>query len=161
MPATVTLSTTTLSAPVDEHDGIVSLASTSGVISGRRLYVDGEVMTVLALLTSPMVKVIRGVDGTKGAAHPTSATVYIAEPHQLYSKDPVGAPPNAVAVSPWINVTNGSLWFAQGDNAASNLPPGTPPGDFQTVRWWQQRTTTYGEGPLGVRTTTYDPTSST
>jgi hypothetical protein len=161
MPATVTLSTTTLTAPVDEHQGIVSLASTSGVIAGRRLYVDGEVMTVLALLTSPLVKVIRGVDGTRGAAHPPSATVYIAEPHQLYTKDPVGAPPNAVAVSPWINVIKGKLWFAQGDNAASNLPIGTPPGDFQTVRWWQEMTTTHGDGALGVSTTTLDPTSST
>lgn len=161
MPATVTLSTTTLSAPADAHQSIVNLTSTSGVTPGLRLYVDGEVMTVLTLLTSPMVKVIRGVDGTRGAAHPTSTTVYIAEAHQLYSKDPVGAPPDAILVSPWINVIDRRVWLAQGDTVASNLPIGELPASNQTVRWWQLQTTDYGVGSLGVRTTTLDPTSST
>lgn len=118
-------------------------------------------MTVLALLTDPMVKVIRGSDSTRAVGHPPSTTVYIAEAHQLYSKDPVGTPPGAIAVSPWINIENGAIWFAQGDSQASNLPTGTPPADYQSNRWWQMQTTTHSVTSFGVRTTTLDPTAST
>lgn len=151
MPATVTLSTTTLSAPLDAHEGVAVLASVSGLSPGVRLYVDRELMTVLRVGVGTQVYIIRGVDGTAGAAHTSGSTVTIGLAHQFYSVDPVGAPPEAIPVSPWINLTNGKVWYAQGDPVAS--------GNSQ--RWWQERTTTYTKGPLGVRTTTLDPTSST
>lgn len=151
MPATVTLSSTTLSAPVGPHDVEVKLASTSGVLPGYRLYVNGELMRVLTLGVGTLVKVNRGVDGTKGLDHLSGSTVYIGQGHQFYSQDPIGRPPSAIPVSPYINVINGSVWFAQGDA----LPTSDP------RRWWTRQTTTFGEGPLGVITTTLDPTSST
>ena len=151
MPATVTLSTTTLVTALDATSNEVKLASTSGLTPGKRLFVNGEVMTVVRLLIDSWVQVSRGVDGTKGSIHPSGLTVFIADAHQLYDRDPVGAPPVAIHVSPWINVRNGSVWFARGDV----LPEGN------SNRWWQQRTTTYGVGPLGVLTTTFDPTVST
>jgi hypothetical protein len=151
MPATVTLSTTTLSAPVDQHVNVISLASTSGVSAGKRLFVDGELMQVLRLGVGTQVVVARGVDGTAGAEHPSNATVYIGDAHQFYSKDPVGRPHVEIPVSPYINVLNGSVWFARGDTSPS----------ADANRWWQKQTTTYGTSGVGVLTSTLDPTAST
>jgi hypothetical protein len=77
--------------------------------------------------------------------------VYIARADQLYSTDPYGRPPEAIPVSPWINVRTGDVFFAQGDT----LPVG------QGDRWWQKQTTTREAGALGVRVTTVTPESST
>jgi hypothetical protein len=151
MPATVTLSTTTLAANVGASDNQIKLASTAGVTPGTRLWVDRELMAVVSLGVDPWVNVSRGVDGTAGSPHNSAATVTIGQAYQFYSSDPVGRPNEAVPVSPYINVRNGTIWYAQGDAV---------PGDTAT-RWWQAVTTTYDTGPLGVRTTTMDPTSST
>lgn len=151
MPATVTLSTTTLLASVGAGDRQILVASTSGLAAGVRLWVDRELMSVAGLGVGNWVDVLRGQDGTAGQHHDSGTTITIGQPDQFYSQDPVGAPPEAILVSPWINVINGSVWFAQGDT----LPTGG------TSRWWQKQTTTYGVSALGVRTTTLDPTSST
>lgn len=151
MPATVTLSTTTLSENVDAHAGRIKLDSTSGLVPGTRLFVEGELMSVISLPGSNNVNVRRGQDGTAGAAHSSAATVYIGSADQFYFSDPKGRPSEAVPVSPHINAKNGTIWWAQGDV----LPTG------ESYRWWQVETTTYGFGPLGVRTRTSDPTSST
>lgn len=151
MSATETLSSTTLDGAVGASDGQIKVASTSGIRRGYRLYLDGELMEVLSLGVDPFVNVIRGVDGTKGSAHVSGATVYIGQGHQFYNQDPVGRPADSILVSPYINVKAGRVWFARGDN----LPSGT------ANRYWQLQTATYGTGPLGVATTTYDPTAST
>lgn len=154
MPATVTLSTTTLIEGVSATPRTIKVASASGVVIGRRLYIDKELMAVTALVVSTtaytLVQVTRGVDGTSSAPHSSSSVVTIGQPDQFYHVDPLGAPPNAIPVSPYINVRNGKVWFAQGD---------TQP-DGQTVRWWQEVTTTYGFGALGYRTQVKVPTSS-
>ena len=151
MPATTTLSQTTLAAPCDAHESVVKLASVSGVLPGYRLFVDGELMAVQRLGIETYVYVARGVDGTAGAAHSSEAVVYIGQGHQFYSRDPVGIPRDAIPVSPYINLSNGKVWFAQGDT----LPDGN------AVRWYQEQTVTHEVGALGVRTTTLDPTEST
>ena len=151
MPATVTLSTTTLNEGVGSTERSVKVASTSGLTSGLRLFVDGELMTVVSLGVDPWVNVLRGVDGTAAQHHDSGATIYIGRADQFFSSDPVGAPREVIPVSPHINVINGSVWFAQGDE----LPAGS------AQRWWQKQSTTFGVGALGVRTTTLDPTSST
>jgi len=151
MPATVTLSTTTLAAPVNSRDGRIKVASTSGLFAGYRLWIDKELMSVVSLDVDTWVNVKRGVDGTSGSAHSSSATLTIGRADQFYTSDPVGSPPAAVLVSPWINVLSGKVWFAQGDTL--------PDGDSN--RWWQEESVTRGVGPLGVRTTTLDPTEST
>ena len=149
MPATVTLATTTLAAFVGVNDTQVTLASTSGLTPGTRLYVDRELMAVVGLGVANQVNVRRGVDGTATTEHASSSVVTIGQPNQFYAQDPVGRPPEAIPVSPYINVSNGRIWFARGD--------ATPTGN----RWWQQQTTTYGAGAFGIGTATLDPTSST
>lgn len=149
MPATVTLSSTTLSENVSATSSIVKVASTSGLLPNVRLFVEGELMRVVSLgVGTGEVNVLRGQDATKANAHDAGETVYVCEAHQLYHTDPQGVPEAAIAVSPYINLNNGSIWFAQGG------PTGT------AKRWWQKQSVTYGTGPLGIRTVTYDPTSS-
>lgn len=149
MPATVTLATTTLAADVAPSDRQVKLASTAGVLPGMALYVNNEMMHVVSLGIDPAVNVIRGMGGTKAELHVDGLTVYIGRRDQFYSHDPVGTPTAVIHVSPHINTANGSVWFAMGEPAE---------GEY---RYWQKQTVTYGVGPLGVRTVTYDPTAST
>ena len=154
MPATVTLSTTTLTFQVEPLDTEVTLASVSGVLPGMRLFVDKELMAVDALISgTSRVKVRRGVDGTPATRHYSSATVTLGNADQFYFQDPVGVPASAFPVSPYINAQNGKIFYAQGDVAQFH---------GQSVnRWWQEVTTTYGTGALGVRYTEANPTSST
>lgn len=151
MPATVTLATTTLSEAVSASAGQIKVASTSGLTPGTRLFLDGELLSVVSLSVDPWVNVIRGVDGTGGLSHVAPSTIYIGRGDQFQSRNPTGRPPDAIPVSPWINVTNGTVWFAVGDTSANQT------GD----RWWQQQTTTYSTGPLGYPVKTLDPTVST
>ena len=151
MPATVTLSSTTLQLPVGASDGQIKVDSTAGMNPGTRLWIDRELMSVITLGIDPWVNVMRGVDGTAATPHNSLASIIIGRADQFYGEDPIGRPSEAILVSPYINVVTGAVWFAQGDV----LPTG------QSVRWWQQQTTTYSEGALGVRTTTLDPTAST
>lgn len=151
MPATVTLSTTTLTAPVSSTSGLISVASTAGMTPGMRLWVDRELMSVVSLDVDPWVRVLRGVDGSAASAHNSSSTVTIGRGDQFYSSDPVGQPPAAIPVSPYINVLTGDVFLAQG----SAQPGGS------NVRWWQKVTTTYGAGAFGAVTTTQSPTAST
>ena len=151
MPATVTLSTTTLALSVGASDRQINVSSTSGLTPGIQLFVKDELMEVVSLGIGNWVKVLRGRAGTAAVPHDSTAVVYIGRADQFYEADPVGAPPNSIAVSPHINVTTGSVWFARGD---------TLPGEF-AKRWWQKQTTTYSEGALGVTIETKDPTAST
>lgn len=149
----VTLASTTLSAPITSGARSLLLASRDGILVGRRLVIDGESMTVtdVTSLPSPWVMVNRGSDGTAGVAHANGATVWIAQAYQLYNSDPLGLPPTEVLVSPWINLSNGNIWWAQGDNV----------GIGNQSRWWQKQETTYSQGSLGIRTTSLDPTAGT
>lgn len=158
MPATDTLPSTTLKTSTGAGDRAVQLTGVTyapngarAPIGGIRLFCEGEMMDAVSLGIDNWVNVRRGVDGTTAAPHSSGATVYLARPDQFYTSDPVGAPPPAVPVSPWINVINGNIWFAQGDTS--------PEG--KTRRWWQKETMTAGVGPLGIRTMVTDPSSST
>lgn len=151
MPATVTLSTTTLADGVSASATAVKVASTSGLTPGVRLFADGELMSVVSLGIDPWVNVRRGVDGTPSRPHISGVTMYIGEAHYFFDYDPVGAPASAIAVSPHINIRNGTVWFAQGN----------PDPAAQAARWWQRQTTTYSTGAFGVQVQTPSPTSST
>lgn len=153
MPATVTLSTVTLTYGVSATDRTISLSSTSGLTPGKRLFVDKELMAVISTPSSTIAEVRRGVDGTAAAAHGSSSTVTIGDADQFFAHDPFNAPMSAIRVSPYINALNGKVFLAQGDVEQF---PGQP-----VYRWWQEVTNTYGQGALGVRTQTSDPTSST
>ena len=147
MPASNPLATTTFAAPVGKSDAQVKVASTSGLAAGMRLFADRECMQVVSLGVSTLVNVRRGVDGTSADTHGTDVLVYVGKPDQFFTYDPQGQPPLALMVSPHINVTNGLVWFAQGDEGSS--------------RYWTPQTVTRTVGPLGVVSVTYSPTSST
>lgn len=149
MPATVTLSSTTLAVEAQASDSSIKVDSTSGLTPGIRLFCEGELMTVVSLGIDPWVNVRRGVDGTSALYHEPTATIYIGRADQFYAADPVGSPKEVFAVSPYINAVNGAIWFAQGDPVQG------------AYRWWQKQSTTYDFGPLGIRTQTPSPTSST
>ena len=152
MPATVTLASTTLAAELLPGDRLVKLAAppTNGIITGTCLFIENELVSVVAAdVPASGVVVLRGQGGTTASYHEPGATVYIGTADQFYRTDPTGSPGEVIPVSPWINVVGGSIWFAQGDPLTGQY------------RWWQRQTMTPGIGPLGVRTRTYDPTSST
>lgn len=151
MPARMNLATTTLAQTLDAGSQFVKLASTAGVFPGKCLFLDGELVKVISLDVDPWVKVLRGQDGSKAIPHSSAVTVYIGDGGQFYQYDPVGRPPVTFEVSPWINVQNGAVWFAQGDT--------DPVGAAD--RWWQPQFVTYDQGPLGVRVKTFNPTAST
>lgn len=144
MSATVTLSTTTLSQTVPSaSQRFIVVASTSGLSKGIRLFVDRELMSVVSLGVNNRVNVQRGVDGTSATPHSSSAVIVIGTGIQFYQNDPQGQPPASPEVSPWINLSNGSVWYLQGNETDDN-------------RWWQKRTTIYDVGALGVRTQVND-----
>lgn len=151
MPATVTLSSVALSAEAAASDRQVKVVSTSGLTTGTRLYVDSEMMTVVGPGVGNWLKVLRGVDGTAAQDHDAGSTAWIGRADQFFTSDPVGAPKDAILVSPHINTTTGAVWFARGDVA--------PTG--QTLRWWQKQTVTYSKGALGVNAVAIDPQAST
>lgn len=150
MPARVTLATTALARTLTAGASVLQLVSTAGVLPDKCLYFDGELCRVVALVPDG-VKVLRGQDGTPVLAHASNVTVYIGDGGQFYHSDPVGRPPETFEVSPWINTSNGKVWFAQGDNDPVGLAD----------RWWQLQVTAYDQGPLGIATKTPTPTSST
>jgi hypothetical protein len=151
MPATVTLSSTTITEGVDASATRIKVASTTGLVYGVRLYIDGELMSVQRLDVDPWVIVTRGVDGSRASAHSDDSVVYIGRADQFYDRPPIGRPDAAVLVSPYIDVVNGNVYFAQGDV--------TPSGS--AVRWWQIQTNTRNPQPLGVIPSVLNLTSGT
>lgn len=153
MPAAVTLATTMLMSGINDDTRDICVASAAGLAPGTRLFIDRELFSVVSVgVTTSMATCLvcqRGVDGTSAVPHAPGATVTIGNASQFYGTDPVGVPPIGIPVSPYINVKNGTVWFAQGDALDG------------ATRWWQQQTTTYGVGALGLRTVTLDPTEST
>src|SRR5262245_44515917 len=115
MPATVTLTATTLAETVTPESSRFRLTSTSGVVPGKLMFLDGELVRVTSFDIDTWVNVQRGMDGTRALPHVSLVPVYIGDADQFYSQDPVGRPPAAIPVSPHINVRNGAVWFAQGD----------------------------------------------
>lgn len=145
MQATTTLATTAFLSTVGASDTQVNLASTSGIVPGVFLYANREAFKVVALTgVGNYVAVLRGRDGTATQPHGTGETVYIARGDQLYQSDPMGLPPAAIPVNPYINVLTGALWTVQGDDV----------GPQANARSWQPITTTQSAGSLGVRVTT-------
>lgn len=151
MPATVTLSTTSLAAPCAVNDTQILPASLTGVVPGVCLYVDRELLQVVdPALPGGWVKVLRGRFGTATSPHGTNSVVTIARPDQFYDLDPVGAPPVAVPVQPWINLRNGNIWVPQGDEEGPGI----------NARYWRLITTTYAILGLGYRSNTTNPSYS-
>lgn len=151
MPATVTLATATLTNGIGPGTSEITLSDVSGVFPGYGLFIDSELFKVREKVAgTSRVVVSRGQGGTAAANHSSSATVYIGRQDQFYSTDPVGAPDVVIQVSPYINVTNGKIWYSQGDA-----------GPGQVARWWEPLITVRDVTSLGVRAEESSPTSST
>jgi len=73
----MSLPTTTFASAVLTSDIEVYLASTSGVRINTVLSADVEIMRVVGLGPSTLVRVLRGVEGTAAVAHNSGATVSI------------------------------------------------------------------------------------
>ena len=151
MAATVTLATTTLTTGLNPSETVICVADLAGIRPGLYLFAGRELMVVRSTGPSLCVKVGRGVAGTAATDHSSSEVVTIGTPDQFYQSDPVGRPSEATQVAPWINAKNGKVWYAQGDAQPTGL----------TFRWWQDVTTSYSIGALGIRATDAAPTSST
>ena len=149
MPATVTLTTATMTSAVGVTGNRLVVSSTAGMVPGIRLFIEGELMAVVG--SNGVVDVKRGVDGTAAAPHSAGATIYIGRADQFYQGPPVGIPAAVIEVSPYIDTLSGAVWFAQGDPSS----PGT------SSRYWQQQTVTRTAISMGFRSSTLDPTSST
>ncbi len=151
MAGTTELATTTLTTSISATGDTIAVASATDIRAGLRVFVDKELMTVLRPgVVSGLFQVARGTDGTGAAPHSSAAVVTIGRGDQFYMTDPLGVPPNPVLVSPWINLTNGTVWYAQGDALGSGAQN----------RYWVNVTTSYAVGALGVVVATSTPSSS-
>lgn len=117
------LTTTTLSsAVVSTTADTVVLASATNVAVGGVLYVDRELMQVIAV-SGTTIRVTRGQQGTKAAPHGASSTVIVGPVASLQASGPYGLasfgqadPPmgscttSAYRYLPIVNVVTGDVW---------------------------------------------------
>lgn len=94
--------------------GSVTGITTSGPLGNRySLYIDRELMTVIAVnTTSKQVTVVRGAGGTQASAHAT-ATMVLYGPSQAFAAyDPEGYCVTANTLyTPWVNAKTGAQWL--------------------------------------------------
>lgn len=148
--ATYNLNSTMLTNSIDASQNLIYVASTSSIQRGNYLvFADatGRKECAKVVEVAPgtgQLRVARGQFETSGQPHPSTAVIFIATAaDQLFSVDPEKTDAPLALVEPWINLTNGKIWYLYGDVL-----------DGQQYRWWQERTTAYGIGPLGIRTQT-------
>jgi hypothetical protein len=114
--AQTSMSSTTLSAAVAVSDNTVTVASATGITArstsvNTLLYVDQELMEVVSL-DGAVVRVIRGLNRTRVAAHASGATVWFGAPRSFSSADPAGTcTAAATGYSPRIVPSTGSMWY--------------------------------------------------
>jgi hypothetical protein len=132
------LTQTTLVNALSATDRLVRVGSLTGLTKGNLLVIEREAMTLLDVTSNP-VRVLRGV-GTVAAAHAPAAVVYTASPDQVYNVDPVGVAPLFPIANPWINLRDGRVWVAQGDQIGSGAQ----------TRFWTLQTLTHPVNALGI-----------
>lgn len=134
------LNQTTLGANVGMDGLLLALTNVATVAKGDVLYLDREAVTVTAAPVAFMVRVSRGALGTVASPHGAGAVVYTGPATKFKTTDPV-APPIAFEDSPWINVANGNIWSANGDDVG----PGV------RAKYWALSVATHTIGALGSR----------
>jgi hypothetical protein len=133
------LNSTTTTRALSATDRRVQLASIVNVAKDDLLVIDREAMLVLDATRNP-VRVLRGAAGTAAVAHVNGQTAYSGTPDRFFSRDPVGIPAGFPLANPWINLRDGRIWVAQGDQV----------GPGAGNRRWQLQTTSYPIGSLGI-----------
>jgi hypothetical protein len=113
------LATTTLSSAVAATDVNIVVASATSIAVGRLLLVDQEVMQVAQSWTSgTTIPVLRGREGTVGAAHKATANVT----HGLASD--FSAPTPGLAESVTYPISRGTIIQSLSASATLTLPAG-------------------------------------
>lgn len=142
--ATVSLNTTSFAVTVEPSDQIITFADTTNLSSTNAtqlcVYVDNELIRLVRPTTGSQWAVRRGIGGTAASRHATNVVVWIGRADQFYDTDPIGLPLNEIAVYPYINVLNGSIWVPEGDETASGLQ----------ARIWSKVTRSIDPGALGI-----------
>ena len=167
MPATVTLVPLLVAEHIDPTDSEIKLVVTDAGQTSLTLvpdgavqldplqsyfgYCEGELMRLVRQGLGSRFVAMRGLHGTSASHHDAGAQMYLGLGYHFYNHDPLGSPPNALEVSPWINVLNGTVWFAQGDSEPGHT----------TRRWWVKQEMKEATNSLGVREFTLDPIEST
>lgn len=157
LPAQTALSSTTLSAAINNSQACFGLASVTGLNTSTAnatggtsttlgtqaaLYVDRELEYVQSInTTAKTVCVLRGMGGSIASAHASGSVVIIGPPAAFLDYDPAGycgtaTPPSAGApplYTPWVNQRTSNQWLC---GLNSQWVPGfgnpgvsgTPPG---------------------------------
>ena len=146
--STNTFLTPTLLTSVGEGDTSVNLSSVVGIIPGYHcIFVDDELIKIVSFGLGTSVNGIRGIEGTTNERHGSGSAVYIGPAHYFNYRDPNGIPGRPPLTNPWINLLNGNVWFAEGDESGPNVD----------ARRWVLQTTMLGAGPLGINSVTLTP----
>ena len=111
MSATTSLGLTALAYPVGKSDSQITVASTTGITAGMRLFIDRELMSVVGPgpAGTKVFDVRRGVDGTTASRHDAASPMFIGAGEHFYTVDPQGMPPNAALVNPYVNIRTGDV----------------------------------------------------
>lgn len=113
---TNTLGMTTLTSAMDSTQNYAVVASSTGLVANRALYIDNELMTIKATylnlgttasLTVPVVRLT-----LKKSGHISGAMVLSGRENWFNTYDPFGAcTASAVFASPWINIATGDQFL--------------------------------------------------
>lgn len=139
--AQTAINTTTLSSAVNTVTTRVTVASISTVAVGDNLFVDAEVMRVVAVPTSgTTLTVVRGFSGTAPTAHPSGRYVWTGTPNRFTttgsltsSTGPAGAGSCAstdIRFTPVIDIQTGRIY-----SCVNSLWVGTTFNPFADAAW--------------------------
>jgi hypothetical protein len=143
---TESLSGTNLATAINASDNVIVVDDVSRLFLGARLFVDHELMEVERIGPGKAVTVRRGVDGTIASAH-AAVVLMLGRGDQFYMADPVGRPPDAPLVFPYVNALTGDLWMSEGDQEGTGY------------RYWQKVTFNVVAGALGWQQMVVTPSS--
>lgn len=151
MAAVNTLTNGNLPTAIGPFDARVPTENITGLATGVFLWVDQELLKVIAVQQNGVVHVQRGQAGTSASAHASGAITWLVPTGDMvYDQDPKGPPPLEPYVVPYINAQLGRMFWPVGDE--------TGPGAGN--RTWQIVTATPGFGSLGIRAVLNFPTAS-
>jgi hypothetical protein len=118
---TNTLYSTTLAAAVNQTQNTVLLTSTTNLLVGHVLYIDGELMTIAKTWNGTSTTVPVSRYGGKVNAHVINAIVLFGYPRWFSAGNPIpgacpvpittgGATPATINTTPWMNTLTGEAW---------------------------------------------------
>lgn len=123
------LNNTTTSSAITKDSPYVTLASISNISAGDYLWFSDQpelVRIQVVPTTGTTLTIARGIEGTHGTPHATSAIVFTGPARRFKSVDPDWGATcirSTIEFLPWINVNNGKEWSCGflGNSATSAL----------------------------------------